>query len=59
MAYEPQGATERTGDALGLLSMRVQNSVNNFKKYIEERGVEDGGWRGEVHDGTPRRTPRA
>jgi uncharacterized membrane protein len=50
MAYEPQGAVESAGDALGILSASVQSSVNNFKKYIEEKGVPDGAWRGEVHD---------
>jgi uncharacterized membrane protein len=58
MAYEPQGTVEKTGDALGLLSARVQKSVNNFKKYIEERGSEDGAWRGEVHDSVADRSPR-
>ena len=53
MAYEPQGATESMGDALGLLRMRVEKSVNQFKKYIESRSVEDGAWRGEVHHGKP------
>ena len=38
------------GDALGILSASVQSSVNNFKRYIESRGAEDGGWRGSVHD---------
>jgi uncharacterized membrane protein len=50
MAYEPQGAVESAGDALGLLGARVQSSVNNFKKYIEEKRIPDGAWRGEVHD---------
>jgi uncharacterized membrane protein len=50
MAYEPQGAVESTGDALGILSASVQSSVKNFKKYIEEKGIEDGGWRGTVRD---------
>lgn len=58
MAYEPQGAVEKTGDALGLLNLRVQNSVKNFKKYIEEQGGEDGAWRGEVHDSVSDPTPR-
>ena len=53
MAYEPQGATENVGDALGLLSTRVEKSVKQFKKYIESRGVEDGAWRGEVRDSKP------
>jgi uncharacterized membrane protein len=53
MAYEPQGAVERAGDALGVLSASVQSSVDNFKKYIESRGAEDGAWRGSVHDSQP------
>jgi hypothetical protein len=53
MAYEPQGAAENIGDALGLLSSTVQGSVNNFKQYIERRPAEDGGWRGTVHDSQP------
>ena len=48
MEYEPQGAVENVGDALGVLSGRVQNTVEDFKKFIESRGVETGGWRGEV-----------
>ena len=51
MAYEPQGAVENVGDALGVMSGRVQNSVEDFKKYIESRGSEDGAWRGTVKDG--------
>jgi uncharacterized membrane protein len=50
MAYEPQGAVEKAGDALKILSARVQSSVDGFKKYIESRGREDGAWRGEVRD---------
>jgi uncharacterized membrane protein len=51
MAYEPQGAVENVGDKLGVLSARVQNTVEDFKKFIEKRGAETGGWRGEVHGG--------
>jgi hypothetical protein len=51
MEYEPEGAMEKTGDALGIFSARVQNTVEDFKKYVENRGAETGGWRGEVHGG--------
>ena len=51
MEYEPQGMAEKAGDAVGILSSRVQNDVENFKKYIESRGAESGGWRGEVRGG--------
>jgi uncharacterized membrane protein len=50
MAYEPQGAVERVGDALGVLSASVQSSVENFKQYIESQRTEGDGWRGQVHD---------
>jgi hypothetical protein len=56
MAYEPQGAVENVGDALGVLSASVQSSVTNFKKYIERQKVEDGAWRGEVKDSRTSRT---
>jgi uncharacterized membrane protein len=51
LTYEPEGALERAGDALGLVSMRVGEDLDRFKSFIEERQVESGGWRGEIHDG--------
>lgn len=50
MAYEPQGAMENVGDALGLLNARVETTVRDFKKFIESRGAETGAWRGTVDD---------
>ncbi len=51
MEYEPQGVIENVGDKLGVMSARVQNTVEDFKTFIENRGRESGGWRGEVHGG--------
>ena len=51
MEYEPQGVIENVGDKLGVMSARVQNTVEDFKKFIENRGRETGGWRGEVRGG--------
>ena len=48
MEYEPEGAVEKTGDAVGIFSKRVQNTVEDFKKYVEKRGAETGAWRGDV-----------
>jgi uncharacterized membrane protein len=48
MAYEPEDAVENVGDALGIFSGRVEDSVEGFKKFIESRGQETGQWRGEV-----------
>ena len=53
MAYEPKGVVEHAGDALGIFSSRVQRTVEEFKKFIEARGTESGGWRGRIHDGRP------
>jgi uncharacterized membrane protein len=51
MEYEPQGAIEKAGDALGVLSGRVESTVKQFKEFIEKRGGETGAWRGEVRGG--------
>src|SRR5687767_6846788 len=51
MEYEPEGVVEKTGDAIGVFSARVQNTVEDFKEFIEQRGGETGAWRGEVHGG--------
>lgn len=53
MAYEPEGTVENAGDSLGVFSRRVETTVNDFKEYIESRGRESGGWRGEVHNSRP------
>lgn len=51
MEYEPQGMVENLGDKLGVMSARVQNTVEDFKKFIEARATETGAWRGEVQGG--------
>jgi uncharacterized membrane protein len=57
MAYEPEGALENVGDALGIMRARVEKTLEQFKKFIEGRGVETGGWRGEVHEGQTAQRP--
>ena len=51
MEYEPQGMIEKAGDAIGVLSGRVETTVKQFKEFIESRGGESGAWRGEVRGG--------
>jgi uncharacterized membrane protein len=46
--YDPKGFVEKVGDVLGLVSRRVENDLERFKRFIEERGTETGGWRGEI-----------
>src|SRR5580704_6622991 len=48
MKYDPQGFVEKTGDVLGAVSMRINGDLDRFKEFIEKRGSETGGWRGEV-----------
>lgn len=48
MNFDPEGATEKVGDMMGLVSARTKGDLENFKEFIEERGSETGAWRGEV-----------
>jgi uncharacterized protein (TIGR02271 family) len=51
IGYEPEGLLEKTGDALGFPSARIEGDLKRFRDYIEERGGETGGWRGEIGQG--------
>jgi hypothetical protein len=46
--YEPEGFVENVGAALGIVKSRMAGDMERFKKFIEERQVETGAWRGEV-----------
>jgi uncharacterized membrane protein len=46
--YEPEGVVENVGDWLGVMSGRVEGDLERFKKFIEERGVETGAYRGTI-----------
>jgi uncharacterized membrane protein len=58
LAYEPHDIVENAGSTLGLFTAHVESTMEDFKSYIEQRQVEDGAWRGEVHRGL-RHDPRA
>ena len=51
MQYEPEGAVENVGDALGVLERRVEGDLERFKEFLESRGQETGAWRGSVQPG--------
>src|SRR3954463_14594795 len=55
--YEPEGLVEKAGDALNIVERQATGDLERFKSFIESRGSETGGWRGEVTDepdvGTP------
>jgi len=45
---DPEGPIENAGDALGLVKNRVKGDMERFKEFIEHRGDQTGGWRGEI-----------
>ncbi|HVL97890.1 MAG TPA: SRPBCC family protein [Egibacteraceae bacterium] len=49
LEYDPEGFVEKAGDKLGVVDKRVEGDLERFKQYIEERGAEEGAWRGEIH----------
>lgn len=51
IAIDPDSFLERFGSALGIPDSRVKGDLERFKDMIESRGVESGGWRGEIHRG--------
>jgi uncharacterized membrane protein len=48
MDFEPDGLAEQAVDKLGIVKHRVKGDLDRFKKFIESRGTESGGWRGDV-----------
>ncbi len=48
LAVEPDGLKEKIGDKLGFVSKQVEGDLKRFKDFIESRGAETGGWRGQV-----------
>jgi uncharacterized membrane protein len=48
MEYDPDTFVEKAGDAVGIVSMRVEGDLKRFKEFIEARGLETGAWRGEI-----------
>jgi uncharacterized membrane protein len=51
LEIDPEGFIESAGDKLGVPDRRVKGDLNRFKEFIEERGRESGGWRGDVPAG--------
>jgi uncharacterized membrane protein len=48
MDWAPEGVKEKLGAALGADERRITGDLQRFKEFIEPRGSETGGWRGEV-----------
>jgi uncharacterized membrane protein len=51
--FDPAGVVENVGDKFGFVGRQVQGDLERFKMFIENRGIETGGWRGEVDESAP------
>ncbi|MDY0810854.1 SRPBCC family protein [Kitasatospora purpeofusca] len=49
--FEPDGVAEKAADAMGMVDRRVKGDLRRFKSFIEDHGVEEGGWRGRIAPG--------
>jgi uncharacterized membrane protein len=50
--WEPSGVAEKVGAAVGVDDRQVKSDLARFKEFIEKRGSETGGWRGNVEAGS-------
>jgi len=48
MEFAPEGMVEQAGERLGVVNRRLKGDLERFKRFIESRGTETGGWRGDV-----------
>ena len=46
--WETESLAEKAGAALGFDDRQVKKDLARFKEFIESRGAETGGWRGDV-----------
>lgn len=49
--WDPQGFVEKSGSMLQVDESIVRADLERFREFIEQRGVEEGGWRGEIRGG--------
>ncbi len=46
--WEAKGLLEKAGAALGVDKHAIKKDLDNFKQFIEAKGTDSGGWRGDV-----------
>jgi uncharacterized membrane protein len=51
LTYELTSTKEKVGDALGVLSAKLEADLRRFKEFIESNRVPTGAWRGEIREG--------
>jgi len=57
LEYEPEGLVEAVGDKLNVIEKQVEADLERFKKLVESRGYDTGGWRDTVNAGGTSGTP--
>lgn len=53
MDVDPEGFVETVADKTGILDRRIKGDMKRFQEFVESRGYETGGWRGDVGRSTP------
>jgi uncharacterized membrane protein len=48
MEVDPEGITEKAGEAFGVVDHRIKADLERFKAFIENVGAQTGGWRGHI-----------
>jgi uncharacterized membrane protein len=48
LEMEPEGFAETIAETTGIVGRAAERDMKNFKEFIESRGGETGGWRGDV-----------
>ena len=48
LEWQPEGAKQKVGSAVGADTRGVKADLDRFKEFIEARGVETGAWRDKV-----------
>jgi uncharacterized membrane protein len=50
--WDAEGVVEKVGAAVGIDDRQVSGDLERFNEFLEARGTETGGWRGEVEAGS-------
>jgi uncharacterized membrane protein len=53
LEMDPVGVADKAADKLGVVDRQVKADLGKFKDFVEARGTETGGWRGEVPRSEP------
>jgi uncharacterized membrane protein len=51
LVVDPHGVGERLATATGIVEDRAESDLKDFKRFIEDRERQTGGWRGRIEDG--------